>query len=374
MDISYAILKGVKESQLINKGDRILVGVSGGIDSVVLLDILARLKEELGLSIHAAHVNYGLRGKESDRDEKFVRGLAKEYDIPCVIARNKATKPVCRQAGNLPRVNLQNSARELRYDFFLKTAKKIKAGKIAVAHHADDQAETVLLHLIRGSGLSGLVGMTHTSSPPLMGGDKGEGGIVLIRPLLSFTKNGLLAYAKERGLKFVQDRTNRTKKYHRNVIRHELLPLLRKYNPNVIERVCKTAAILRDENEALDEIAARAFLQSSGHVCHPRESGNDKRIIHKVKFNRLRFIKHHIAIRRRILRLAYAKLTGGTADLLNDHIERMLQIIGSAKKEGEYSLPNGVKFIRKGDAIILSVGHLLKKIGDKCPTLSKNIG
>ncbi|MBI2092915.1 MAG: tRNA(Ile)-lysidine synthetase, partial [Deltaproteobacteria bacterium] len=119
----------------------------------------------------------------------------------------------------------------------------------------------MLLHLTRGTGLLGLAGMAPVR--------RIEKGIDLIRPLLSFTKDELLAYAKERGLKFVQDRTNRTKKYHRNVIRHELLPLLRKYNPNVIERLCKTAAILRDENEALDEIATRAFSPSPHLTISP---------------------------------------------------------------------------------------------------------
>ncbi len=389
MDADFKLLKSIKVSHLFEKDDRIVIGVSGGADSVVLLDALTRLQPEYRFKLCVAHVNYGLRGRESDRDERFVKGLAKKYNIPCVIASSaKRDEAISRKklssgdrhalSGLAMTGNLQNSARDIRYNFFLKVAKKVRANKIAVAHHANDQAETILIHLTRGAGLSGLAGMseirdfTRGRSCPIYGAKRSP--LKLVRPLLNCTKEDILLYAKERRLKFVQDRTNRTRKYHRNVIRHDLLPLLRKYNPNIVQHLCKTAAILRDEDDALNEIASRAchprgslssprkrcarraVLAGGSHVCNCVPElpdyylGDDS----KVTFKRIHFLKHHPAIQRRILRLVYAKLTGGTADLLTDHIDKMIWVISSGKKEGHYSLPRGVKFIRKGDRLLFS--------------------
>jgi len=368
MDTNFKILKQVRDGGLISKGDRLVVGLSGGIDSVVLLDVLSRLKEELGLYIAVAHVNYGLRGKESERDERFVKGMAKRYGIHCVIARPKA---------KIISENLQNTARNFRYGFFLKIAQKVKAEKMAVAHNSDDQAETMLLHLIRGSGLKGLGGMEPARELAK--------GFSVVRPLLSTTREDIVRYVKERKLKFVEDRTNKTKKYSRNIVRHNILPLLKKHNPNIIGHLCKTAAILRDEDAALDEIChSRGGLSSprslSPHVAS-RERGSLvrncvrdifppiqrggrganyrttvrlwRRNDSKITFNRAGFLEHHVAIQRRILRFAYARLTGGTADLVTDHIDKMIWIISSPAQKGEYSLPRGVKFARKGNTVIL---------------------
>jgi tRNA(Ile)-lysidine synthase len=356
MDTNFAILKRAEKSGLICSGDRVTVGISGGVDSAVLLDALVRLRDGYRLKLYVVHVNYRLRGRESDRDERFVKALARKCGIKCFIKRVNCSRPIYRadllpdksgNCGSGGHGNLQNTARDLRYEFCLKTARKLKANKIAVAHNADDQAETLLLHLIRGSGLKGLGGMEPSREIAK--------GITLIRPLLSTTRDEIVKYVKERSLKFVVDRTNRTKKYSRNVIRHDILPLLKKHNPNIIGHLCKTAAILRDEDAALNEF------------CHPRGSGRGSHARNrvpeipdyylgddsKVTLSRSHFLKHHIAIRRRLLRLAYARLTGGTADLLTDHIDKMLHIISSSAKEGRYSLPRGVRFVRKGNVIIV---------------------
>lgn len=341
----YKIIKSVIDSQIVEAGDSVLLGVSGGVDSVVLLDVLASIREELGLKIDIAHFNYQLRGKASDGDESFVKVLAKKYNCPFFV---KQTSPINKTGDT----NLQSAARDLRYVFFNKIAQKVGANKIAVAHHADDQAETILLHLTRGSGVNGLLGISAKR-------EIGE-GLSLIRPLLSFTKDEILAYAKERKLKFRQDRTNKTKKYQRNAIRHDLLPLVKKYNPNIVQHLCKTATILRDEDRALDEIA-RAFLQKASPARHARlassqgEAGGDAFLGDPsyICIKRPIFIKYNPAIMKRVLRLAYARLTGSTADLLTDHLDRMLQICDSSKKEGSYNLPNGVKFKRNSNEILL---------------------
>jgi len=332
MDVSHAILKKMMTGHLIEPGDVLLAGVSGGVDSVVLLDLLYRFKERSATKVYAAHVNYGLRGRESKRDEAFVKKIAKKYGVPYFV-----TRPAKGKKGNL-----QNSARDLRYDFFLKIAGEVGANKIAVAHHADDQAETVLLHLARGTGLQGLSGMQEKRNL--------TEGISLIRPLLTFTREDILRYVKERGLKFVEDSTNRTDKYNRNVIRNKVLPELKKVNTGVISGICKTAFIISEDDRYLNDQAAFALKKASPAR---RPFGGDT--IPHVTLKRPMLVKYNVAIMKRVLRLAYARLTGSTADLLTDHIEKMMWIIFSGTKEGQYSLPKGCEFSRRGNKISLKI-------------------
>jgi tRNA(Ile)-lysidine synthase len=327
MDMSYAILKGVENSQLINEGDRILVGVSGGVDSVVLLDVLLRLSPKINFKISVGHVNHALRGAESDRDERFVKELAAKRGLKCYSKKLDNLK----ESGE----NLQNLARKLRYDFLEKTAKKIKADKIALAHHADDQAETMLQHLIRGSGLAGLCGMKDVRRIP--------NDMAIIRPLLGFTKDELKEYAKQRRLRFTTDSSNKKGRYTRNALRNDLLPRLKKYNPKIVLNLCKTAAILSDDDLALRNLSQSIFNDNCVKSCH------------KVIFPKKLFLTASMSVCRRICRLAYEHLTGSTENLLTDHVEKMIQISRSPKKRGEYYLPKSVKFTRKLDKIYMSL-------------------
>lgn len=321
MDIVHSTLKKVREGGLLETGDNVLVGVSGGADSSVLLDVLSVLSTRIGFKLHIAHVNYHLRGRESDRDQRFVIGLGKKYSCTVHIAHPKTVM------GNGD--NLQNMAREFRYHFFLKTAKELKANKIALAHHADDQAETVLLHIIRGAGLKGLTGMR--SSRVLIR------GLMLVRPLLSLERSEIRSYAKAKKVKFVEDSTNRTNKYERNVIRNEILPRLKKANPRVVANIYKTSRIIQDDEKCLDSLAKKAY----------------SRLFRDGNAQRRALLKLDTAIIKRVFRLAYAGITGATADLLSDHVEKMVSISTSSKRSGSYDLPHGLKFARHMDRISL---------------------
>lgn len=321
MNFFHAFLKRI--NGLIEPADRIVVGVSGGVDSVVLLDLLDRLSDEYALTLIVAHVNHGLRGKESDRDEKFVKELARKKGLPFKLSR---------QMGNS--TNIQSLARDFRHKFFFDTAKKAGANKIALAHHADDQAETIILHLLRGSGLEGLLGMLEST-------EIGK-GTKLIRPLLRFSRAEIEQYARGQGLKFVEDSTNIGKKYTRNIVRHEVLPKLTELNPQAITSICETANLLRDENEVLEKFAEEAFKEA----VIKEEKG-------RITLSRTKFISEHRGLRRRILRLVYKSLIGSTKDLLTDHVERMDQIATSDTPMGRYSLPSHLIFKRDGDVLIL---------------------
>ncbi len=222
-----------RKYSLMQPGDRIVCAVSGGADSVALLFALYLLKEKLHIDLSAAHFNHGLRGEESDRDEQFVRDFCSRYDIPLFVgsAEVKAGKK-----------GLEAAARDARYAFF-----KNLDGKIATAHTADDNAETVLLHLVRGTGLKGL------------GGIMPQNGNV-IRPMLSITRSDVEDFLEEWSLPHIEDSSNETDQFLRNRLRHHVIPLLKEENPQLAENLSQMALRLRQDEECLSELAHQDTL------------------------------------------------------------------------------------------------------------------
>ncbi len=236
---------GIEERGLLTSGEKVLAAVSGGVDSVVLLDLLNNCASEKRLQILVAHLHHGIRGAEADEDEKFVARLAASYGYNYFTKRVDA--PHYAKAHKL---SIEAAARELRYNFLNRTALHNGAGVIALGHNADDQAETVLDHLLRGAGLAGLAGMPYKRDN-------------VIRPLLQFRREEIIEYAKEAGLAFREDSTNRDVRYRRNKIRHELLPMLEQYNPQVRDALCRTSRVL-DENEEFLRWYATEVIEKIG--------------------------------------------------------------------------------------------------------------
>lgn len=224
---------------------RILIAVSGGPDSVCLLDILAFLSQKYSFSLGIAHVNYQLRGKDSATDERFVRTLAQHYQIPCFIQRYPVGRP-----------HDENTLREFRYAFFEKLRKQHRFDRLALGHHMGDQAETLLMNLIRGAGPMGMAGMLpkHNSH---------------IRPLLALDRTHILRYLAACSLEFRTDESNTDTRYTRNRIRHELLPLLRdRFNPNIIATLARSASRF----QVITPCAPQARKTASSKACRkPRD-------------------------------------------------------------------------------------------------------
>jgi tRNA(Ile)-lysidine synthase len=219
----------IRGHHLLTPGDTVICAVSGGADSVALLWAMYLLQDKLSVTVKAAHFNHGLRGEESLRDQEFVQKLCDRYDIPLYVGCGQVI------AGNK---GLEAAARDARYDFFASLT-----GKIATAHTADDNAETILMHLVRGTGLKGLGGIS-----PIRGS--------VIRPMLNVTRQEVLSFLDSYSLSYVVDSSNETDTFFRNRIRHRVMPLLLQENPSFSENVSAMALRLRQDEEILQQYAA----------------------------------------------------------------------------------------------------------------------
>jgi len=233
---------------MLPEGSSVLCAVSGGADSVALLHVLHALP---GLNVVCAHYNHCLRGAESDRDEQFVLDLCRELQIPCFTGQGDVAQYAAAQG-----IGIEIAARKLRYAFLQRTAQEQGCTRIATAHHAGDNAETVLMHLIRGSGLRGLCGIA-----PVRGN--------IVRPLLNVTRGEIEAYLAEHRLSHVEDSSNQSDTYTRNRIRHQLLPMLTGLNNNAEENICTAAELLREDEEYLSSLAEVFLAEHRDGDCLP---------------------------------------------------------------------------------------------------------
>jgi len=312
------ILNTIKENKLIKKGDKIILGISGGPDSVCLFNILYFLKKEFNLKLVLAHVNYNYRAKDSISDEKFVRNLAKKFRIKLYV---KNIKP-----SDYKKKNLEEYFREIRYDYFNEILKSEKAQKIAVAHNKDDQIETILMHFMRGSGLAGLSGMKIKNNK-------------IIRPLFEIEKREILAYLKQKSIKYREDRTNKDIKFTRNKVRHQLIPYLEKnYNLSLKNTLYKNAEVIRDDQDLLFDFTKDFFNKIV------RKNKKEYRIDLK-KFNNL-----HTALKRRLLIYIINKKLNKEISLLT--INETLELL-SKSRNGSRKFVKEIEIIKNYDKIVI---------------------
>lgn len=316
----------IKRHQWISGNDRILLGLSGGIDSMTLAHLLFRLREESPFFLHVAHVNYHLRGKESDAQAEVAERFARGAGFP-FFCRGVDLK---REANSGP--NLQERAREIRFSFFRELAAECRLEKVFLAHHLEDQIETVLAHLLRGSSFRGVGGMRPVTRV-------GEGFSVL-RPLLTISKTELAGYAARNEIPFIEDSSNADPKFWRNRIRSELLPVVAGLRPKAFEKITAFADDCRAVSETLAGEGA-AWLDRFA-----RQDGES------LRFPRLPLLPLPKLLRAEILRMAVDRL-GGCPNLQRDHLFRCDQIGMGDNTGGLYLLPNGLQFQRDNDALLL---------------------
>jgi len=317
------IAASARDRQLFAPGDTLIVGLSGGADSVALLDLLTSLP---GCSLHliAAHLNHCLRGDESDGDEQFCREFAARRGIPFETRRVDVAAFAARKG-----LNLEDAGREARIEFLDHLAQTAGAAAVVLAHHADDQAETVLMRLLRGSGSHGLAGIAW----------KNRRGY--IRPLLNVTRQEIEAYLRKRGLEWREDSSNRDTTLLRNRIRHEILPLLESCNPATRETLTATAAILNDENTLLEDLTERAFAE----LCESSANGFTCSVA--------RILSQPPALARRLVRLMYTRLSLPRRQLTSGHVEAVLAMAGSPRPNLRLNLPEAIEAVREYDRLSL---------------------
>jgi tRNA(Ile)-lysidine synthase len=328
--LEQRVLKNIQTNGLIQAGQKILVAVSGGPDSVCLLHVLFNLQKELQITLHIAHLDHALRGAEAEGDAQYVAELAQKLGIPATI--EKRDVKAYRKAH---RLSLEEAAREVRYAFLAETARVVGADCVAAGHTLNDQAETILLHIIRGSGTRGLRGLQPTQT--LRFSDR---KLTVTRPLLAVRREDTMSYCKLHRLSPRTDSTNQSTDFLRNRVRLELLPLLKHYNKGIID------SLLRISRIAADDLA---FLESESEKAW-------KRIVRKQKgtfiFEKTAFRSLAPALQRQLLRKAIEVLLGTLKDIETRHIEEILKSL--TKPAGRtINLPEGLEFSIEYDRFLL---------------------
>lgn len=298
----------IKQYGMIPDGTRVLCGLSGGADSVSLLLCL----HELGYDVCACHLNHGLRGEQADADEAFCRTLCAAYDIPFAAETCDAAAEAVRRGQSV-----ETAARALRYDFFARSARQFHAGRIATAHTADDNLETMLFHLLRGTGAAGLAGI-----PPVRGS--------IIRPLIAVERRQVEAYLVSRGQDWRTDATNLDDSCTRNRIRHHVIPALRDIEPQAARHAVQTAQLLRQDNACLDALA-----QVSGT---------------EIAAARLAAMPEALAAR--AVRSMLMQADAPMGEISRRHIDAVRSL--AEKTRGTVSLPGGLRAVRRGGTICIA--------------------
>jgi len=334
--LEQSVLQDIQRAGVLAPGNRVGVAVSGGADSLALLRILVRLRDDLGITLAVAHFNHALRGAESDRDAEFVANLAHVHELELVTTREDVGAEAARQSRNL-----EDMARQLRYAFFDRIVIEGRATRIAVAHTADDQAETVLAHIIRGTGLTGLGGIH-----PVAG--------AVVRPLLATRRQDLREYLRTIGQPWREDSTNRDTSRTRARIREQLLPLLaRDFSPAVAEHLNELACFAREEETFWEALVEDRFLALVRHevetnslsipvnaLLHPLDiHAMPTQIGDSAKYNDFQPLR---VLTERLIRRLYECVRGNRRELSAHHVEQVIHIASGARSGHRAELPGGI--------------------------------
>jgi tRNA(Ile)-lysidine synthase len=314
------------------------VGASGGPDSTALLRCLHRLGETLELGIHVAHLNHDFRGAEADADAEFVRQLAEYLGLPFTVDRQDPM-----EYQRVHRISsFEQGAREMRYQFLAQVAQKVGAAAVAVGHTRDDLAETVLLHLLRGTGLHGLRGMTEVAPWPW---PRGVQNLALYRPLLETAKADTTEYCQELGQDFRLDSGNFLFRFARNRVRLELMPMLAaEFNPRISEALARLARSSAQELDYLEGEVDGVWPQ----VLHQEREGSE------IQFRRESLGQLHPYLRTLVLRRAYSRLHGDARLLEENHLRSMTDLAESGAGDSTQHLPGGLQIQTSQEYLTLS--------------------
>lgn len=333
MDLHAQVCRTIGKYRMIAPGQTVLVAASGGPDSMALLYVLHSLQSRLGCRVAVAHFNHLTRGQASDADQELVEDTAGRLSVACYVRRYDVPGAV------RPGSNFQAVAREMRYGFLRETAARCGAARVALGHQADDQAETVLQNILRGSGTTGLRGI-----PPCRD--------MFVRPLIEVRRRDIISFLKSAAYVYREDASNFKTVYTRNRLRLELIPFLEAgYNPRVVEALNRVAAICREDEEYLGKQAAQAF----GRIVSRSGAGL------LLDLGRLRELPG--ALSGRVVRAAWEELRGRPGDLSYVQVHAVLSLAAGGQTGGVVQLPGGVRVTRTYTHLSLSWEKQERRVG-----------
>jgi tRNA(Ile)-lysidine synthase len=336
LKLESKVIDLIQRYSLIPRKELVVVGVSGGADSVCLLHVLAGWRRRLGIKLHVAHLNHQIRGVESQADAEYVSNLAGSLDIPITVeSQDVAAHRTERKC------SLEEAARELRYAFFARVVRKVGAHRIAVGHTRDDQVETILMHILRGTGITGLSGLAPCSpvaydsqrmslpakAPSVT--NKQRSNLLVIRPLLDTTREETAGYCQKHQLDPRIDSSNLSPSFFRNRLRLHLLPLLRQYNPSIDQALLRLADIAKEDNAFIEQQASELWDEVA------RQEDN------AICLDKKQMAVLPIALQRHLLRTAVTKLAGDIRDIEASHIEAARGLLDKQPSK-RVSLPHGL--------------------------------
>jgi len=342
----------IREHRLMDRKDRVLVACSGGPDSTALLYLLRALAPSYDLALVVAHLNHGIR-PDAGEDEAFVRGLTEEAGVPLVAERVD-----CPALSREWRVSLEGAARRARYAFLERQAHALGITKVALGHTAEDQSETILMRLLRGSGVRGLAGITPVRQAK---------GLRYIRPLLGIRKGDILAYLASESIPYRTDTTNKMRCCTRNRIRLDLMPYLqREFNPSLVRTLSRTAELLREDDLALAHIASRMLDRIASEKVRkgwksflsPDVAGTGDLEVDCASLK-----EQPLGLQRRLLQEALARYTGMPQGAHFDHVQSILRMINAPQGGGQVDMPGGITVCREGNSLCFTRRGLRKEKG-----------
>lgn len=293
------VIETIKKYKLIQEGDKIVLGVSGGPDSIAMLDILRQIKEEFKFEIYVAHINHQIRGQEAINDEQYVADYCNKNNIQVFIKRINVP-----EIAKTQKIGTEEAGRKVRYEFFEEILQKTNSNKIAIAHNKNDKVETIIMHVLRGSGISGLKGIEPIRDNKY------------IRPLIECDRAEIEKYCEEQELNPCIDKTNFENEYNRNKIRNIVIPYIKKeFNPNIIETITRLSEVVSEENDYLEKITQNAYK----NILISEEKNQ---IELKLKeFNQLEDV-----IKKRIILYTTKRLFGSTQGIEKIHIQDLIKL------------------------------------------------
>lgn len=318
-----AVLKTIEKYNLIKANDKIVLGVSGGPDSLFMLDILNKLKNELQIELIVAHINHMIRA-EANEEEEFVKQFCKKINVEFHSKRIEVEK-----YANNNKIGLEEAGRKIRYEFFEEVCKEVGANKIAVAHNKNDKVETMIMHVLRGSGISGLQGIQPQTNNKI------------IRPIIEIERKDIEKYCEEQNLQPRIDKSNYDNTYTRNKIRNVVIPYIKEeFNPNIIETMTRLSELITEENTFLNKLTEREYKK----ILVRKE--DEEIVLDLKKFNELDNI-----IKKRIILYTVSLLRGGSQGIEKIHIEDIVKLCQN-NIGNKFLVPNkGLKVLVKDKKI-----------------------